>query len=170
MKKTMIFALIACMLLSFAACTPSDSDGAGATAPVFAEEDNFGFDFMNCRITLHAGAETLVAALGEPVNYTESTSCAFEGLDKSYYYGSIYLETYPLGGLDYVYGWWFADDTVTNDEGIYIGAPQADVEKAYGAATFNGTNAYVVKKPAGTLTVIISDGVVSSIQYAINMD
>lgn len=169
MKKLLIFAMIACMLLSFAACTPA-SDSNDTTGVAYSAEENFSFAHKGTEITLHAPAAAIVAALGEPVKYTESTSCAFEGLDKSYYYGSFYLETYPKGEEDFVYGWWFADDSVTTPEGIYIGAAQADVEKAYGADTFNGTNTYVVKKAAGTLTVILTDGVVSSIQYAINLD
>lgn len=168
MKKILLFTVLAVMLLSFAACSPAaDSETTGA---VYTAQENFQFTYQGTEITLHAPAATIVSALGEPVKYTESTSCAFEGLDKSYYYGSFYLETYPKADADYVYGWWFADDSVSTPEGIYIGAAQADVEKAYGADTFNGTNAYVVKKTAGTLTVILTDGVVSSIQYAIHLD
>ena len=35
----------------------------------------------------------------------------------------------------------------------------------YGADGFNGTNAYILKGTTSTLTIILSDGVVSSIQY-----
>ena len=52
-------------------------------------------------------------------------------------------------------------------EGIFIGASQAQVEAAYGADAFNGSNAYIVTRDDGTLTVILEDGLVSSIQYAI---
>lgn len=168
MKKLFIFILSACLLLSMAACGSTDTNET--TGAVYSAADNFSFTYKGTEITLHAPAAAIVSALGEPVKYTESTSCAFEGLDKSYYYGSFYLETYPKGEQDFVYGWWFADDSVSTPEGVYIGVPQAEVEKAYGAETFNGTNSYVVKKAAGTLTVILTDGVVSSIQYAINLD
>ncbi len=170
MKKLMIFALAACLLLSLAACSGGDSTQETKPAASYDAAENFTFTYKGTEITLHAPAAAIVNALGEPVKYTESTSCAFEGLDKSYYYGGFYLETYPKGEEDFVYGWWFADDSVSTPEGIYIGADQAAVEKAYGADTFNGTNTYVVKKAAGTLTVILTDGVVSSIQYAINLD
>ena len=92
---------------------------------------------------------------------------AFDGLDKSYYYGSFYLETYPQGDKDFVYGWWFADDSVATPEGIYIGSTQAQVEKAYGSDGYNGSNAYTVNKEAGMLTIILDNGAVSSIQYSI---
>lgn len=186
MKKLMLFLLIACMLMSLAACgsgsgnetkapetKPASNEEIAATeAPeVQGEtEEGFAFNYNGTEITLHAPAEPIVEALGEPKKYTESASCAFKGLDKTYFYGSFYMDTYPVDGNDFVYGWWFADDSVATEEGIYIGASQAEVEAAYGADAFNGSNAYIVTRGGGTLTVILEDGVVSSIQYAIILD
>lgn len=190
MKKLILFALSACLMLSMAACggnggtettaapdvsTPVETAPAGSeTTPAGTEapettptEEGFTFHYNGTEITMHAPAAPIVEALGEPKQYTESASCAFEGLDKTYYYGSFYLDTYPMGEEDFVYGWWFADDTLTTEEGIYIGAAQAQVEAAYGADTFNGSNAYIIKKGDTMLTIILEDGVVSSIQYAI---
>ena len=177
MKKLLIVTLTLCVLLSLVACgasTGTEGTVGGnadvATTPSAPAEDGFAFTYKDTEITLHAPAAPIVSALGEPVKYTESTSCAFEGLDKSYYYGSFYLETYPKNGEDFVYGWWFADDSVTTQEGIYIGATQAEVEKAYGTDCYNGSNAFTVKKADGTLTVILEEGIVTSIQYAINVN
>lgn len=190
MKKLILFALSACLMLSMAACggnggnettaapdvsTPVETSPAGTeTTPAGTEapettptEEGFTFRYNGTEITMHAPAAPIVEALGEPKKYTESASCAFEGLDKTYYYGSFYLDTYPMGEEDFVYGWWFADDTLTTEEGIYIGATQAQVEAAYGADAFNGTNAYTITKGDTMLTIILEDGVVSSIQYAI---
>ena len=107
----------------------------------------------------------MLEALGEPKSYTEESSCAFEGLDKTYYYGSFYLSTYPMGGKDFVYVLWFADDTVTTAEGIRIGSTQAQVETAYGKDAFNGTNAFEMSKGSSKLTILITDGIVSGIRY-----
>ncbi len=176
MKKLIIFALIACMLLSFAGCQSGSEAGAStkpsenAGSQAEQTEKGFTFTYKGTEITMHAPAAPILAALGEPVKYTESASCAFDGLDKSYYYGSFYLDTYPKGEEDFVYGWWFADDSVSTEEGIYIGSSRAEVEKAYGTDGYNGTNAYVISRGGATLTVILEEGVVSSIQYAINLD
>lgn len=179
MKKLLTIALAICMLLSLAACGTSNAPAGTVggnnsadetTAPSTPAEDSFAFTYKDTTITFHAPAAPIVAALGEPMKYTESTSCAFEGLDKSYYYGSFYLETYPKGEDDFVYGWWFADDSVATEEGIYIGAAQAEVEKAYGTDCYNGSNAFVISKADGTLTIILEEGLVSSIQYAIKVD
>lgn len=170
MKRFLIIVTVLCMLLSLAACGGGNStagDGSNETSGQQNNEPGFKFTYKGTEITMHAPAEPILTALGEPVKYTESASCAFDGLDKNYYYGSFYLDTYPKDGKDYIYGWWFADDSVSTEEGIYIGASQADVEKAYGTDCYNGTNAFVVKRGGGTLTVILENGTVNSIQYAI---
>lgn len=186
MKKFMILILILSMALCLFACgsaKPDTTEGtkgneatqnAATKAPEVTDpsqpEEQFRFVYKGTEITLHAAAEPIVAALGEPMKYSESTSCAFDGLDKSYYYGSFYLDTYPDGDKDYVYGWWFADDSVTTEEGIFIGASQAQVETAYGTDAYNGSNAFIVDRGDGRLTVILEEGVVTSIQYAILMN
>ena len=173
MKKIIAFTLALCMMFCLAACgsntTPAPNGGeqqGGNSAPANTEEaSNFSFTYKGVQIKLSEPAAPILEKLGEPMKYTESASCAFEGLDKSYYYGSFYLETYPQGEEDFVLGWWFADDTVTTPEGIYIGSSKAEVEKAYGAENFNGTNAYDIKDGSGKLTIIMDNDVVSSIQY-----
>ena len=165
MKKLFALLLSVVMLLCFAACTPTQTpETPDNQEPV---QDSFTFTYKGTKIALNAPAEAVVAALGEPLEYSESTSCAFDGLDKQYKYDSFYLETYPLNGKDYIYGWWFVDDLVETEEGICIGSTQADVEAAYGAENYNGSNAFQVKKGSGSLTIILEDGVVTSIQYGI---
>ncbi len=173
MKKILTLILALAMVLSLAACggseTPTGNTGNSETPniPNNTGAETYSYTYKGVELKLYAEAAPVIAALGEPVKYSESASCAFDGLDKNYYYGNLYIDTYPENGKDYIYGWWFADDTLTTAEGIYIGSSQADVEAAYGADTFNGTNAYVIKKGEGNLTVILKDGVVNSIQYAI---
>lgn len=166
MKKLILLILSAAMVLCLAACG-GNTDPSGTEAPGNSGEPEFSFTYKGTEIALHAPAEPIIAALGAPSQYTESTSCAFEGLDKSYGYGSFYLETYPQGDKDFVSGWWFVDDMVETEEGICIGSSQADVEQAYGAENFNGTNTFVIKRGTGMLTVILDKQSVTSIQYSI---
>lgn len=174
MKKIFTLILALCMVLSMAACggseTPAGNGEDVGSKPTNSGTETYSFTYKGVELKLYAEAEPIIAALGEPTKYSETTSCAFDGLDKNYYYGNLYIDTYPEGDKDYIYGWWFADDTLSTAEGIYIGAPEADVVAAYGADTFNGTNAYVITKGEGTLTVIMKDGVVNSIQYAIVLE
>lgn len=138
----------------------------GCTAPEApAEQEKLTFVCNGVEIAPHTDAAPVIEALGEPKSYTEEASCAFAGLDKTYYYGAFYLATYPMDGRDFVYTIWFADDTVATAEGIRIGSTQAQVESAYGAAAFNGTNAFELTKGNSRLTILITDGMVSGVRY-----
>lgn len=178
MKKFFALILVLVLALSMTACGGNGADNGGndqdnagtentdTNAPV-VPADGFVFNYNGTEIALHANAAPIIEALGEPKSYTESASCAFEGLDKTYYYGSFYVDTYPVGEEDYIFSVWFADDSVATEEGIYIGAPKAEVEAAYGAENFNGSNAYIVTKGDCSLTVILEEDAVSSVQYTV---
>lgn len=189
MKKLICIVLTLCLILALAACGSNDkvvnnnqpaqsaenNDAPAADnntdeqdAPVAQDtpaESGFVFTYKGTDISMNAPAAGILAALGEPKSQTEEPSCAFDGMDKTYYFGSFYLATYPMPDGDYVYSVWLVDDSITTAEGIYIGAPEADVEKAYGAENYNGSNAYIITKGDSKLTVLIEAGIVSSIQY-----
>ena len=170
MKKIFALILALTMVLTMAACGGETTPETTAPAvqnntPTQPDANSWKYTVQGVDILMHADAAPILEALGEPVSYTEEASCAFSGLDKTYYYGGFYLQTYPLGDQDYVYSAWLVDDSSTTPEGIYIGATQAEVEAAYGADGFNGSNAYVMAGTTSTLTIILTDGIVSSIQY-----
>lgn len=171
MKKLIALILALTMVLALAACggeKPAETTApvsGGEMTPMTPDASSWKYTVRGVDILMHAEAAPILEALGEPVSYTEEASCAFTGLDKTYYYGGFYLQTYPIGEKDYVYAAWLVDDSSTTPEGVYIGATQAEVEAAYGADGFNGSNAYTMAGTTSTLTIILTDGVVSSIQY-----
>ncbi len=170
MKKLFALVLALMMVCSLAACggetaPETTTPPAANAAPVTPDASSWKYTVQGVDILMHAEAAPVLEALGEPVSYTEEASCAFTGLDKTYFFGGFYLQTYPLGEDDYIYSAWLVDDSSTTPEGIYIGATQAEVEAAYGTDGFNGENAYVMAGTTSILTIILTDGVVSSIQY-----
>ena len=170
MKKIIALALALMLVLTMAACGESAPETTAPAAPsvntpVTPDAASWKYNVQGVDIMMHADAAPVLAALGEPVSYTEEASCAFTGLDKTYFYGGFYLQTYPMGEEDFIYSVWLVDDSSTTPEGIYIGATQAEVEAAYGAESFNGSNAYILKGTTSTLTIIMDNGVVTSIQY-----
>ena len=170
MKKIIALLAVLCMVFSLAACgTPQNTEIKGTTPDVGnpGDPEAYYFTHKGTDIRLNGDMEVILNALGEPKSYTEETSCAFEGLDKTYTYDSFIIQTYPRGDRDYVYMFWFLDDLVKTPEGIRIGSTQAEVDTAYGAEAFNGKNAYVLKLKNYTATIILTDGLVSSIQYTI---
>ena len=160
MKIISLFLLAAIMLFSLVGCSATEPN---------QQEENFSFTYNSTKIMLDAEAAPIINALGEPKSYTEEASCSFDGMDKTYYYSSFYISTYPLDGKDYIYNLWFADDGVATDEGIRIGSTQSQVEDAYGKDCFNGTNSFVLTKGQSRLVILIEDGKVSSIKYEVIM-
>ena len=170
MKKIFALVLALMLVLTMAACGGETAPETTApavenNAPTQPDASSWKYTVQGVDILMHAPAAPVLETLGEAVSYTEEASCAFSGLDKTYYYGGFYLQTYPLGDQDYIYSVWLVDDSSTTPEGIYIGATQAEVEAAYGADGFNGSNAYIMKGTTSTLTIILEGGIVSSIQY-----
>ena len=168
MKKIFALILALTMVLALAACggeTAPEPTAPAANAPGKPDASSWKYTVQGVDIQLHADAGPVLEALGEPVSYTEEASCAFTGLDKTYNYGGFFLNTYPIGEKDYIYSVCLMDDSSTTPEGIYIGASQAEVEAAYGTEGFNGSNAYILTGTTSPLTNILTDGVVSSIQY-----
>ena len=169
MKKIIALVLALAMALTLAACggdtTPETTAPAAQNTPATPDAASWKYTVQGVDIMMHANAAPILEALGDPVNFTEEASCAFTGLDKTYNYGGFFLQTYPLGDVDYIYSAWLMDDSSETPEGIYIGATQAEVEAAYGTEGFNGSNAYILTGTTSTLTIILTDGTVSSIQY-----
>ncbi len=146
-----IFYILLAMCLCLAGC---GGEPAG--------KKDMSFFYNGTEITMHAPAEPVLTALGEAKAYTETASCAFEGLDKTYFYGSFYLSTYPGEDGDRISGLWFADDTVTTPEGITIGSGRSQVAQAYGE--FQGDAALILAEEV-RLTILLEGNTVTGVRY-----
>ncbi len=182
MKKLICTVLVLMIILSLCACG-GDSRENNETKPANQQTDDTHtsnqsekptassaegghiFTYNGTEISMHAPAADILASLGQAKSQTEEASCAFEGMDKTYNYGSFFLQTYPLEEQDYIYCLWFMDDTVTTAEGIYIGSSEEQVKQAYGEDTYNGSNAYIITKGESILTIITDAGAVTGITY-----
>ncbi|MBR5931262.1 MAG: hypothetical protein IKZ95_04475 [Lachnospiraceae bacterium] len=172
MKKRMIcvmVCLMAAICLLFCACGGGKDSKEGSTQPS-AETSGHTFVYKDTKMVMKAEAAPVLATLGDAKSYTEAASCAFDGLDKTYYYGSFYLYTYPDGDIDRINMVVLCDDTVATAEGISIGDSKDKVESIYGADSYNGVNAYVLNSGETSLTIIMENDQVSSIQYAAVFD
>ena len=126
MKKILALVLALAMTLTLAACggetAPETTAPAAQNTPATPDAASWKYTVRGVDILMHAEAAPVLAALGEPGSFTEEASCAFTGLDKTYYYGGFYLQTYPMGEEDFVYSLRLVYDSSTTPEGIYIGA------------------------------------------------
>ena len=182
MKKTLrqllaLTALLLCCVICFACgCTSGTDDPANTKAPAdnsataapaatgTAAQEGFVFVHNGVTVKMNAPAADIISALGTPGSYYEEPSCAFEGMDKTYSYGSFDVTTYTENGVDYISGVVLWDDSVETPEGLYIGASAADVKKAYGQEAA-GQNNVTVTRGDSQMIILLKDDAVTSIQY-----
>ena len=160
----------------------NDSDGGGKTTTPAggvqaaagntgqnSGDDKYTFTYEGIDIVLGAEAGPIVKALGEPKHVFEDPSCAFEGIDKMYYYDGFIVNTYPDGDKDYVLSVVFSDDSVKTDKGIYLGMTLEDITKAYGDGYENDLGLYTYTLGLTELSFIIEDGKIADIKYYYNV-
>lgn len=178
MRKLALFAVAATLLL--AGCGGGNGDTQNGTenpTPTTAvEQDNktpegteakgYTFEHNGVVIGMDMEAAPIVEALGEPSNYFEAPSCAFEGLDKVYTYGSFELDTYEMDGKDYISGVLFKDDMIATKEGVSLFMTKADMTKAYGEDYKEESGMLVYEKDGMKLKFILTDDEITSIEYS----
>ncbi len=176
MKKFLIFLLAILVCGVLCACdseepleTPdndnppiqNESDKTSKVNP----QEVYTFTLGTESLYVHAPMEDLAESLGEPTSYFESQSCAFQGLDKVYTYGSVIVRTYPEDDNDFILSIELKDDSVTTDEGVCIGDTKDTVLSVYGEAAEENDSSLVYKKGESTLTFIFDGEEVSAITY-----
>ncbi len=156
MKKTIWMLLVVLLLAALCACTDGETDAV-----------EYVFSVGDVKIELDAAAEPILSALGEPKQYSESPSCAFEGLDKVYVYAGFQIQTYPLNGKDYILSVDLTDDSHTTKEGAAIGNTRDRVVEIYGAPAEESATALIYRdaEKGHTLQFLLRDGKVTNIQY-----
>ena len=139
-----------------------------ATAPVQTNNtslDDYVFEYKGVKISPDMNTNEFLSALGDPLHYYEVKSCAFEGMDKIYTYTSFEISTYPNGANDLVSSIYFKDDTVTTQEGAYLGMAKSDVLALYGSNYTESAGAFVYSKGGMELHFIFDGETLASIEY-----
>lgn len=167
MKKTAIICLSVLfsifLLASCAQKEETDSNASNATPD--QQEEAFAFLVNGISIPLDSESVDLVDKLGD-YEYFEAPSCAFQGMDKIYTYHGFTLYTYEADGIDHVLSVVLTDDSVTTPEGIAIGFGADEVIAAYGDDYTTSGSAYVYTKGKTTLSFILENDKVASIEYS----
>lgn len=184
MKKFCLLILV--MMLVLTGCggqeeEPDNSNQSGETSENITSSDNsdnnqevdakgFEFEFNDVIIPMNVDAAPILEELGESIDYFEAPSCAFQGLDKIYYYSGFELNTFPQGEKDYISSVNILDDTVTTREGLYLGAKLEDVIAEYGEDYIMENGFYTYTLGGSKLTFVVEDDVVEAITYTALID
>ncbi|MBQ6569316.1 MAG: hypothetical protein IJL87_03575 [Clostridia bacterium] len=170
MKKVTLLVLVLALCMCFmAGCGDKKTDPAGTNSAsgqdTPAALGGYIINVKGTDIAVEMEATNIKGMLGEPDKYFESDSCAFQGKDKVYTYGSVVINTYPSGEKDFVMSIELKDDLVETAEGICIGASKEDVIAAYGEPTETTDKAICYVKDYCKLSFMLENGKVSSITY-----
>lgn len=126
-----------------------------------------GYVFNNSNNTLVIGEEFSKDLFGEPNDYSELTSCAFDGLDRVYTYDHFEVTTYPDGTLERVYSVYLMDSEVSTSEGVKIGDSFSTMVNTYGENYSNTGTLYTYSKDNSVLKFIIDNDNIISIEYSL---
>lgn len=127
--------------------------------------EDFRFTYREAEIGINAEAGPVLYRLGEPVQCTQSPSCAFEGMDTTYYHGGIYLTTATVEGTERIIRAWFADDTVCTGEGLKIGDSRDRAQELYGPEGFREDGIWESVRGNTRLIITFGEDMVDGIIY-----
>lgn len=126
-----------------------------------------GEETLETALAVDADLTPVLEILGEPTDYFESESCAFQGMDKVYTFASFVINTYPQDGQDKIMSIYLMDDTVETAEGAYIGMHADEIIALYGEPTKTAESSATWEKGGCALAFLYdADGCVSAITYA----
>ena len=170
--KRVLFALLALLLvLPLVACGDVkviDKGGNDAVkVPTDPAGSTAGYLFKNgdATVAVDEMMSAVLTDLGEPKQYYEAASCAFNGLDKMYTYEHFEVDSYPAPDGDRVQSIFLMDDLVATAEGLRIGDSRAKAEELYGTdCEVVGTES-IYTKGGMKLKVMMENDVVTYITY-----
>lgn len=144
--------------------SPQQNEGSqqedAAAAP-----SGFVFTVKGFTVQMGEAAASVVEALGEPVNYFEAPSCAFDGLDKIYCYSGFEIYTFPIDDIDFISSINLTDDSVSTSERVYLGMTFENMTDIYGEDYVQSFGQYTYSLDDSTLAFLIEDGVIVAITY-----
>ena len=171
-KVTATVMMVTCMA-AMTACgnDQSTSSQAGVTAADAAATQQSGgytFEAKNVAMTIDGKVEDYKAKLGEPAGgYYEAKSCAFDGMDKFYYYDGFTLQAYQKNNEDVVYSLLLLDDTVKTKEGVKIGDNKDKMVSAYGSSYKEGSGQFTYTSGNTNLIFTVNNDVIEGIEYVL---
>lgn len=177
-KYLILFGTVVCTAaMLFAGCGGKENEGennqptqAAATGQnenkTNTGEKGYLFKYNGVTVGIDMEAAPIIEALGEADSYFEAPSCAFEGMDKMYTYGSFEIDTYEQNGKDYISSVVFKDDMIATPEGVSLFMKKEDITKAYGDTYTEEHGMLIYEKDGMKLKFLIEDDEITLIEYA----
>ncbi|MDP2813754.1 MAG: hypothetical protein Q8S15_08120 [Erysipelotrichaceae bacterium] len=151
MKKLLLIIL---MTLVFAGCSSN------------AETLNdYYFETNGLKISMGDKASDFLVKTGTPIEQYSAPSCAFDGDDTVYDFGSYQITTYLSVEGEIFTGVYLLDDRFSTKEGIKIGSKLSEMLSTYGDKYEENYGAYTYSLGLTELSFVVIDDVITSISY-----
>jgi len=171
-KKLLITTIAMVMCAGLLACGDGNKDTSDSnlneTKTQQAEAKGYAFESAGTAIEINSKVDTYTNKFGKPKGgYYEAKSCAFEGLDKFWYYDGFTIQAYQKDGADLVYSVTLTDDTVKTKEGVKIGDTKDKMTSVYGGSFKADGTMCCYEAGNMKLEFNIKDDVIISIAYTL---
>lgn len=145
--------------------TAEDTTAAAEDTTAGSDEQEPGFVFTFEGVELTPGQAFDAAALPEPLSVFEVPSCAIEGTDNVYNYGTIEVTAFDDGTGEFIYSIYIVDANTPTNEGLYIGDTLDYVIAAYGEDYTQEGSQITYQKGNSLLIILMSGDYVQSIDF-----
>ena len=116
-------------------------------------------------VKLVPGAAFDPSVLPEAESVFEVPSCAIEGTDNLYNYGTFELTAFNDGTGEVIYSIFFNDPNITTDEGLALGDDVEKMVQIYGEDYTQEGTAYVYTSQGTILSILVQNDTVTSIEF-----
>ena len=178
MKKSLI--LIVAIIIVVAICVGVyflTKDSKESNSPVennagLAAQDNnettIKLEFEGKDMT--PGAVFSKDIFGQEQTYSEVPSCAGQGTDKVYNYGSYEITAYQDGEQEKIYSVYFIDDQITTSEGVKLSDEKSVMIEKYGENYEELGSQYTYSSENVNLSFIVENDIITSITYTLGIN
>ena len=145
--------------------TAEDTTAAAEDTTAGSDEQEPGFVFTFEGVELTPGQAFDAAALPEASSVYQVPSCAIEGTDNVYNYGTIEVTAFDDGNGEVIYSVYIMDANTPTNEGLYIGDTLDHIVAAYGEDYTREGNQITYQKGDTLLIIILGGEYVQSIDF-----
>ena len=176
MKKWIAMLLALTLAAGMTACGGAPAETPKTTDPAQSQNevtqpaaDGKVYSFTLADFQLIPGADFDPADLPEADSVFEVPSCAIEGTDNLYDYGTVEVTAFNDGDGEIIYSVYIKDANTPTDEGLYIGDTLEQVSSIYGTDRTENGNELVYTAGKTLLVIIVENDTVTSIEFRANI-
>ncbi len=151
--------------------TTAQTEPAAEVTEAAGNTDSFDgpFVFVTDGVRLVPGVEFDASVLPEPQSVSEVPSCAIEGTDNVYNYGTYEITAFKDSSGELIYSIFLLDANLTTPEGVALGDRLDKVIETYGE-NYQVNNAEYFYTSEGTiLSFIVQNDLIISIEYRMDV-